>query len=414
MRRLPDMTEKRGELVAEMSALVAKDMADTLDDEARARFEKIDGEIRALDDKIKRAEKVAEYERRAAGQPVAGGPTQRDLRGYSVARAIHGVLNNRLDGLEGEMHAELSKGRETRGVQVPVSVLLGERRSLATSGSAGALRETELLSEAFVDRLRPVLAVERLGATVLGGLVGNIDVPRLTASATANWIAEDANATSSDQTFDKISMSPKTIGGQTQFSRRLMIQSDPAIEGIVRNDLSWILAAGLDSAAIQGGGANQPSGILSTAGLQTVALGANGAAPTPDNMADVIALPRIANASAPAAFLTNEAVRKVAMKSKDLQSRYYGIPMFFQNEPVAFSNQVPSNLTKGTGTDLSAIIYGVWSDLFIAYWSAVDILVNPYADSVASKGGVLVHAFLDCDIAPRHPESFAAIVDAIA
>ena len=40
----------------------------------------------------------------------------------------------------------------------------------------------------------------------------------------------------------------------------------------------------------------------------------------------------------------------------------------------------------------------------MGYWSSIDILMNPYADSVASKGGALVHAFLDADVAIRHPE----------
>ncbi|WP_036283854.1 phage major capsid protein [Methylocystis sp. ATCC 49242] len=419
MHRLPDLMEKRTGLVAEMSGLVAKDLAGTLGDEERARFETIDSDVKALDAKIDRARKVEAYERIADASPVTGGPGARDLRGYSVSRALRGSLGGRLDGLEGEMHAELSKGRETRGIMIPVSVLLGDRRAaetraLTTGGSAGALKGTDLMSEAFIDRLRPVMAVERLGATVLGGLAGNVDIPRLTGSATASWVAEDGASSRSDQTFDKVSLSPKTVAAETQFSRRLMLQSNPAIEGVVRNDLSTILATALDAAAIKGGGANEPVGVLATAGLQTVALGTNGAAPTPDNMADLIALPRISNVSSPAAFLTNEKVRKVAMKAKDTTSAYYGIPQFFQNEPVAFSNSVPSNLTKGTGTNLSAVIYGAWSDLFIAYWSAVDVLVNPYHQDVASKGGVLVHAFLDADIAPRHPESFAAIVDAIA
>lgn len=410
MLKVHELKEARAVKVAEMSNLTKADMGD----EARSRFDDLDEEVRAIDADILRAEKLAEYERHAHADPVTDGPTSRDLRSYSVARAIRGSLAGRLDGLEGEMHAELSKGRESRGIMVPVQVLLGERRAMTTGGSAGALKGTDLMSEAFIDRLRPIMAVERLGATVLGGLTGNIDIPRLTGSATASWVAEDGAPSRTDQTFDKVSLAPKTVAAETQFSRRLMLQSDPTIEGVVRNDLSTILATALDAAAIKGGGTNEPVGVLATAGLQTVALGTNGAAPTPDNMADLIALPRIANVSASAAFLTNEKVRKVAMKAKDSQAGYYGIPQFFQNEPVAFSNSVPSNLTKGTGTNLSAIIYGAWSDLFIAYWSAVDILVNPYHQDVASKGGVLVHAFLDADIAPRHAESFAAIVDAIA
>ena len=102
------------------------------------------------------------------------------------------------------------------------------------------------------------------------------------------------------------------------------------------------------------------------------------------------------------------------MKLKDSQSRPYGLAEIFKGQPVAFSNQVPNNLTKGSGTNLSAILYGVWSDLVIGYWSSVDIVVNPYADSVAAKGGALIHAFLDADIALRHPESFVVVKDAIA
>ena len=113
-------------------------------------------------------------------------------------------------------------------------------------------------------------------------------------------------------------------------------------------------------------------------------------------------------------FLTNTKIKKFAAKLKDAQGRMYAQSEIFRNEPVTFSNQVPSNLTKGTGTALSAILYGVWADLIIGYWSAVDILANPYADSVSSKGSMLLHAFLDADVGLRHPENFAVVKDAIA
>ncbi len=54
-----------------------------------------------------------------------------------------------------------------------------------------------------------------------------------------------------------------------------------------------------------------------------------------------------------------------------------------------------------------ALMYGVWSELYLGYWSAVDILINPYHPDVASNGGALLHAFLDADVAVRHPKAFA-------
>lgn len=83
------------------------------------------------------------------------------------------------------------------------------------------------------------------------------------------------------------------------------------------------------------------------------------------------------------------------------------------SDPI-YSNQVPSNLTKGTGIGLSALIYGVWADLILAYWSNVDIVLNPYADSVAKKGGAYLHAFLDADVGVRHVDSFAVCKDIAA
>jgi len=45
-------------------------------------------------------------------------------------------------------------------------------------------------------------------------------------------------------------------------SRRLVLQNSVAIENVLRNDLAFVLAQALDSAAIQGGGANEPEGII--------------------------------------------------------------------------------------------------------------------------------------------------------
>lgn len=403
-------TEMRGLIEAASSA--NRDLSEN----EQTRFDALKGECAAIEKRLTNAQTVAELERRAGAQPVLGGATLPDLGRYSVARALRCALEGKLDGLEAEMSAELSKDRELRGnLMIPVEALLGERRSMTKGGAGGALVGTDLMSEMFVDRLRPALKVESLGATVIGGVIGNLDIPRLTSSATASWVAEDGAPSRTDQGTDKVSMAPKTVAAETQFSRRLMLQSSPQVEGIIRNDLAWILAAALDSAAIKGGGSNEPSGILSLLGAgQIVALGTNGAAPTPDNMADLDALPDIANVNGATSFLTNMNVKKVANKAKDTTGAYYGLDQFFVGEKYAFSNQVPANLTKGSGTNLSAILYGAWADLLIAYWSGVDVLVNPYHPDVASKGGVLIHSFLDADIAVRHIESFAAIKDAVA
>ena len=76
------------------------------------------------------------------------------------------------------------------------------------------------------------------------------------------------------------------------------------------------------------------------------------------------------------------------------------------------TNQVPSNLTKGTANGIcSALIFGNWADLVIGQWGALDIMVDPYTGS--ASGTVRVVALQDADIAVRNAASFAAMKDAL-
>ena len=118
-------------------------------------------------------------------------------------------------------------------------------------------------------------------------------------------------------------------------------------------------------------------------------------------------------------FLTNAKVEAVLAKLKDSDSQYllspYGTELGrtqIAGRRFEVSNNVPSNLTKGSGTNLSAVIYGNFADLLIGMFGQLEILVDPYTDF--AKGTVGVRALQSIDIAVRHAESFAAMQDAIA
>ncbi len=49
--------------------------------------------------------------------------------------------------------------------------------------------------------------------------------------------------------------------------------------------------------------------------------------------------------------------------------------------------------------------------MIVAYWSGVDILVNPYHTDVYAKGNVYVRALRDCTVAVRHAQSFTYAAD---
>ena len=407
MPRLQDLKEERSAKVAEMRTIdetAANDNRD-LDDGERKRFDALEKEVRSLADQIDRGERLAEYERHEArGEDLTDPAMRRELRNYSPGKAVTESLGGKLTGLEAECHTELSKGRETRGVMMPVEVLLGspETRALTTTapvaGPGGNIIRTDLA--AMTDKRRPALKVEAMGANVMRGLVGNLDLPRLSASGSAHWVAEHADTTRSDAQFEKKSMGPKSVSGEYELSRRMMLQSNEALDTILRADLGYILAQGLDLAAIKGGGSNEPTGIMSDSDVTEI----TGAAINSDTTADMIAALEMDDVTGTRAFLTHPGVMKIARKLQDADSLPIPLATTFHNERVESTTQVPV-VTAGS-PDTYALIYGEWASLYVGYWSGVDILLNPYHSDVASKGGVLLHAFLDADVLVRHPEGF--------
>lgn len=353
------------------------------------------------------------------------GMTDKEARRFSFVRALNALANpsDRQAQAAAAFEREASDafaakhGRAAQGLFVPFEV---QQRDLlvGTPTAGGNTVATNLLASSFIDLLRNKMALTGLGAQFLAGLVGNIAIPRQTSGATFYWVAENGAPTESQQAFDQVAMSPKTGGGFTDISRKLLLQSSIDVEGFVRNDLARVVALGIDLAAVNGSGSgNEPRGILNTSGIGSVVGGTNGLAPTWDHIVDLETQVAVSNADIGSlGYLTNAKVRG---KLKRTFENGAGSDRIWQKgeQPLngygaGVSNQVPSNLTKGTSSGVcSAILFGNWADLIIGQWGSLDLMVDPYTGSTA--GTVRVVALQDLDIAVRHAESFAAMKDAL-
>lgn len=353
-------------------------------------------------------------------EATGGDEFSRLQREFSLVRAIRDMCDGgRLTGREAEVSQELGRrngGTAPKGIYVPTGILAERTQLVGTAGIAGNLVGQEFRDQDFIMPLRTRSVIMQSGATVLTDLVGNAVLPRQTGVTSGAWIAEDAEADETDLTFDQVTLTPKTVSGRISWSRQAALQALPAMESIVRMDLAEQLGIALDAAAIAGTGAsNQPRGILETSGIGSVAIGTNGGAPTFDHMVDLESALTNANADAgQLAYLTNSKMRgklKKTLEASSAGSEKVWRPDNTVNGYTALaSNNVPSNLTKGSGTNLSAMIFGNWQDLLIGLWGAMDLIVDPYTFS--SRGRVRISAFLSADIAVRRPASFAAIMDA--
>ena len=345
----------------------------------------------------------------------------KEQREYSFMKAVRGVVNGSgLNGLEREVNDEIAGrvGRAARGFYAPDSFWTGKRDlTVGTDSAGGFLRPTDHLGNEFVDALRARLVMNQLGTRFMSGLKGDVAIPKLATGVAAGFVAENGATSEVNATFAQVTMSPKSLGAFTDVSRLLMIQSDPSVEQIVRDDLLNSIAQKIEDVAIEGGGSNEPTGITQTSGIGSVAIGTNGGAMTWAKVTDLVKEVEVDNAAINAntlAYLTNPKVKSHLASTSKVASTdsvmlldapwdsLYGYNM-------AVTNNVPSDLTKGTGTGLSAMIYGDFSQLMIGFFSTPDVLIDPYTGG--SSGAVRIRVIQEVDVAVRHAQSFAACLD---
>ena len=345
----------------------------------------------------------------------------KEQRDYSFMKAVRGLVNGSgLQGLEREVSEEIAQrsGREARGFYAPDQFWTGKRDlTVGTDSAGGFLRPTEHLGNEFVDALRARLVFSELGSRVMSGLKGDVAIPKLATGVSAGFVAENGATAEVNATFSQITMSPKSLGAFTDVSRLLMIQSDPSVEQIVRDDLLNSIAQKIEDVAIEGGGSNEPTGITGTTGIGSVAIGTNGGAIAWDDIVNLVKEVEVDNAAINGnslAYLTNPKVKSLMASTAKVASTD---SVMLLDAPwnslygynLAITNNVPSDLTKGTGTALSAMIFGDFSQLMMGFFSTPDILIDPY--TAGSSGAVRIRVMQEMDIAVRHAQSFAACLD---
>lgn len=368
----------------------------------------------------------AEALRALASKPVPTadiGLTQKETRRFSMVRALNALANpgdvaaRNAAAFEFECSAATSQklGKASRGILIPFDV---QKRDMVvgTPAAGGNLVATDLMAGDFITILRDAMVLNTLGVRFLSGLVGNIAIPKQTGSGSAYWVAEGQPPDESSAAIGQVAMSPKTVGAFTDISRKLLLQSSIDVESFVSADLAMVLGLAIQRAAIAGGSvANEPSGILAKIAASVIG-GVNGGAPTWDSVVDLETAVSVANADVGTlAYLTNAKVRG-KLKKTFVDGPGTGERVWQKgSEPLngyraAVTNAVPSNITKGTGEDLSALIFGNFADLVIGMWGGLDLMVDPYTHS--TTGTVRVTALQDVDVGVRNVESFATMEDA--
>lgn len=306
-------------------------------------------------------------------------------------------------------------------------VFANTRAMATTTGAGGGYLVPDQISNEMIELLRAESVVMAAGATVYSGLQGGqYKISKQTGGAVAYWTAEAASITASDASFGELTLTPHALTGRCILSNEVMQHSTPSIEAIMRRDLTEARALTLDLAALRGTGtSNQPIGIVNTEGISTVAIGADGGDFTFDHAAAMEGTLEDANALKGAlGFIMHGKVKRKLKSEKTLQfsgdtkGAYIMLPMSdnklkeYLGYNFGISSQMPTNLTKGSGTSLAEVIFGNFRDLIIAEWGSFEIAASSETSDAFERNQTHIRIIQHVDIGIRHPESFCLINDA--
>ena len=390
--------------------------------EIRAIGEKIEGCREAAEQFINEGKSIEEFrkhvvENRMKAKPMelpespAIGMSEKETKRYSFVRAINCIVNNKpLDGLEREASDAVAKRvkRDPGGFFVPYDVAAASfrrsERALNVNNvtAGGYLVGTDVQYSSMIELLRNNMVVMQLGARSLSGLVGNIAIPKHTGGATAYWLDETSEVTASQQTFGQLGLTPHRLAARTAYTKQLLAQASIDVESFVREDIARVQAIEKDRAALNGSGVEgEPLGLLNTTGLNSVTFGA---APTWAKVVEFETLIDSDNALAGnLGYVTTPAVKgdwKTTVKVSGQAIFLWEGGDMVNGYKALSSNQVPDD----------KVIFGNWSDLIVADWDGVDVVVDPYTLAATNQVQIIVTIMTDNGV--RQPVSFTASTDA--
>lgn len=279
----------------------------------------------------------------------------------------------------------------------------------------------------IIDLLRPQVVVMRAGATEIPlPPSGQLDLSRLNSGVDAQWVGENANLRTqitTNQAYGQVQLRAKKLATFQQLSSELISQSAPAAEAIVRSDMARKIAEKEDLTWLAGTGtAVQPTGIINTPSIISYTASttaANGDTFTAQDVLLMVAEVEENNA-VPQAWIMRPQVLAVILTRRTNQGTANAGEFFFDTTkdptgraatllggyPVFTTTQVSGTRIKGSGTTLSYIIMGMFSEALIGRMATLEIRASADAGTAFETDQVWLRGISRSDFALRHPAAF--------
>ena len=308
------------------------------------------------------------------------------MKNFSLIKAINDVVNNRninedaLNVIEMGATEMRKSGLSYSGqIQLPV-----EERGTAIAATV-ATDGQEIVATDKLNILEPLRGKSILaeaGATFLTGLVGNISIPNYTGS-TCGWKGELEAADNGKGTFGSVELSPKRLTAYIDISKQFLTQDSVGAEEMLRSDIVNALVAKLEQTIFGDavGDTTKPAGIFN--GAEVVAPSYAGVCAAEAALTDYLGDKRfVMSPTAKSSFKQTT----ISGEKSDLRLLMQG------NEVDGYPVSASSNVVAG------GYAFGDFSELVVAQWGGIDIVVDPYTLATKNAIRLVINAFFDAKV----------------
>lgn len=291
--------------------------------------------------------------------------------------------------------------------------------------SGGALVAPPEMGE-LIELLRNKEALVNAGArTVPLPPQGRMKFPRQTSASNTYWVGENQGITDSNIGTGEVTLQAKKLAVLIKAPNELIRFASPATEALLRDDMTKSLALGLDLAGLEGVGTdNRPRGVINYPNINRITSsspGPNGDRVTGVDIYRMVAAVEESNAEFEGYIMRPKTLYKYYQLRADAVAQGDGqgpflfnlireagmdTPAMLAGFPVTKSTQVSQSQTKGSSTNLTYIVGGMWSDMLIGMFGAIEFAATTQGDTSFVADQTWVRGILSADIQLRHEAAF--------
>ena len=308
------------------------------------------------------------------------------MSNFSLIKAINDVVNNRninedaLNVIEMGATEMRKSGLSYSGqIQLPV-----EERGDAVAATV-ATDGKEIVATDKLNILSPLMGKSILaeaGATFLTGLVGNISIPNYTGS-TCGWKGELEAADNGKGAFGSVELSPKRLTAYIDISKQFLTQDSVGAEEMLRADIVNSLVAKLEQTIFgdAAGDSTKPAGIFNSAEV---------VAPSYQGVCEAEAA--VTDYSGEKRFVMSPTA-KSAFKQATISGTKSDLRLLLEDGEVdGYPVSDSSNVVAG------GYAFGDFSELVVAQWGGIDIVVDPYTLATKNAIRLVINAYFDAKV----------------